>query len=130
MLTKSSKIKRASFGPAKRPGTFGEWVPRLRIGSRINPSRTAVGPAYLAARAQPEGDKLLVGVQAADGDDSGSIGNRLESALQKTAQSGFAIATGEWYDGPNAIDSALSAGRASAMRSTAAARRTGFRGTG
>lgn len=61
----------------------------------MNLSRTALRPAYLGARRQPEGDKLLVGVQAEEGDDSRSIGNRLESVLQETAERGCAIATAQ-----------------------------------
>src|SRR5579864_7531613 len=78
-------------------------VSRLEIGSRMNLSRTAVGRAYLAALDQPERDTLLAGLQTAEGDDWGSIGSRLKSALQDTIERGFAIATGEWYDGLNAI---------------------------
>jgi IclR family transcriptional regulator, positive regulator for flagellar biogenesis len=78
-------------------------VSRLEIGSRMNLSRTAVGRAYLAALAEPERDKLLIGLQAAEGDDWSHVGSRLESALQETLEQGFAIATGEWYNGLNAI---------------------------
>ncbi|AXE92907.1 IclR family transcriptional regulator [Paraburkholderia terricola] len=78
-------------------------VSRLEIGSRMNLSRTAIGRAYLAALAEPEREKLLIGLQAAEGDDWGHVGSRLESALQETIEQGFAIATGEWHDGLNAI---------------------------
>jgi DNA-binding IclR family transcriptional regulator len=78
-------------------------VSRLEIGSRMNLSRTAIGRAYLAALEAPEREKLLIGLQAAEGDDWGHVGSRLESALQETIERGFAIATGEWYDGLNAI---------------------------
>ncbi|VVD28051.1 IclR family transcriptional regulator [Paraburkholderia dioscoreae] len=78
-------------------------VSRLEIGSRMNLSRTAIGRAYLAALEAPEREKLLIGLQAAEGDDWGHVGNRLDSALQETMERGFAIATGEWYDGLNAI---------------------------
>ncbi|ABE30070.1 bacterial transcriptional regulator family protein [Paraburkholderia xenovorans LB400] len=78
-------------------------VSRLEIGSRMNLSRTAIGRAYLAALEAPEREKLLIGLQAAEGDDWGHVGNRLDSALQETIERGFAIATGEWYDGLNAI---------------------------
>ncbi len=78
-------------------------VSRLEIGSRMNLSRTAVGRAYLAALAEPEREKLLIGLQAAEGDDWGHISSRLQNALQETQEQGFAIATGEWYDGLNAI---------------------------
>jgi DNA-binding IclR family transcriptional regulator len=78
-------------------------VSRLEIGSRMNLSRTAIGRAYLAALEAPEREKLLIGLQAAEGDDWGHVGSRLDSALQDTIEQGFAIATGEWYDGLNAI---------------------------
>lgn len=78
-------------------------VSRLEIGSRMNLSRTAIGRAYLAALAEPEREKLLIGLQAAEGDDWGHVGSHLESALRDTMERGFAIATGEWYDGLNAI---------------------------
>ncbi|ACD15991.1 transcriptional regulator, IclR family [Paraburkholderia phytofirmans PsJN] len=78
-------------------------VSRLEIGSRMNLSRTAIGRAYLAALEEPEREKLLIGLQAAEGDDWGHVGSRLDNALQETIERGFAIATGEWYDGLNAI---------------------------
>jgi len=78
-------------------------VSRLEIGSRMSLARTAVGRAYLSALAEPEREKLLIGLQAAEGDDWGHIGSRLTTALRETAEQGFAIATGEWYDGLNAI---------------------------
>ncbi|WP_144112498.1 IclR family transcriptional regulator [Paraburkholderia sp. BCC1886] len=78
-------------------------VSRLEIGSRMNLTRTAIGRAYLAALAEPEREKLLIGLQAAEGDDWGHVGSHLESALRDTMERGFAIATGEWYDGLNAI---------------------------
>ena len=130
MLTKSSKIKEGFFGRQNVPTRIGELASRLEIGSRMILSRTAVHPAYLAARKHPEGDKLLVGVQAEEGDDSRSIGDRLESVLQETAERGFAIVTGQRCDGLTALDPALPASRTSAMRSTAAARQTGVQGTG
>jgi DNA-binding IclR family transcriptional regulator len=37
-------------------------VSRLEIGSRMNLSRTAVGRAYLSALAEPEREKLLIGL--------------------------------------------------------------------
>jgi IclR family transcriptional regulator, positive regulator for flagellar biogenesis len=80
-------------------------VSRLEIGSRMNLSRTAVGRAYLSALAEPDREKLLIGLQTAEGDDWGHVGSRLTSALRETAEQGFAIATGEWYNGLNAIAS-------------------------
>lgn len=78
-------------------------VSRLEIGSRMNMSRTAVGRAYLAALGETERNKLLTGLQAAEGDDWGHVSGRIETALHETAANGFAIATGEWHDGLNAI---------------------------
>src|ERR1700761_5597042 len=78
-------------------------VSRLEVGSRGDLSPTAVGRAYLAVLTEPEREKLLLGLQAAEGDDWGHISNRLQQALQETAAHGFAIATGEWHDGLNAI---------------------------
>jgi DNA-binding IclR family transcriptional regulator len=66
-------------------------------------SAVLVGRAYLAVLTEPERQKLLIGLQASEGDDWGHISNRLESALHETIAQGFAIATGEWYDGLNAI---------------------------
>ncbi|MBT2792322.1 IclR family transcriptional regulator [Paraburkholderia strydomiana] len=78
-------------------------VSRLEVGARMSLSRTAIGRAYLAALDEPERMKLLTGLQAAEGDDWGHVGGRLETALQETMERGFAIATGEWHDGLNAI---------------------------
>jgi DNA-binding IclR family transcriptional regulator len=78
-------------------------VSRLEVGSRIDMPRTAVGRAYLAALDAPERDKMLVALQAATGDDWALIGGRLDAALQETATQGFAIATGEWHEGLNAV---------------------------
>jgi DNA-binding IclR family transcriptional regulator len=78
-------------------------VSRLEVGARMSLSRTAIGRAYLAALDEPERTKLLTGLQAAEGDDWGHVGGRLETALQETMERGFAIATGEWHDGLNAI---------------------------
>ncbi|RFU48040.1 IclR family transcriptional regulator [Paraburkholderia sp. DHOC27] len=78
-------------------------VSRLDVGSRMNLSRTAVGRAYLAVLAPGERESLMLGLQAAEGDDWGYISARLENALHEISAQGFAIATGEWYDGLNAI---------------------------
>ncbi|MGF6754654.1 IclR family transcriptional regulator [Paraburkholderia sp. GAS42] len=78
-------------------------VSRLEVGSRMDMCRTAVGRAYLAALSDAERDKLLTGVQAATGDDWGHLSNRLHTALQETAEQGYAIAVGEWHEGLNAI---------------------------
>ncbi|ASL42653.1 HTH-type transcriptional regulator TsaQ1/TsaQ2 [Burkholderia sp. AD24] len=78
-------------------------VSRLEIGSRMNLSRTAIGRAYLAALAPADRDKLLIGLQAAEGDDWSHVGTRLDAALEDTIERGYAIATGEWHNGLNAI---------------------------
>ena len=78
-------------------------VSRLDIGSRMNLSRTAVGRAYMAVLEEPERQLLLLGLQAAEGDDWGHISGRLEEALRDTTAHGFAISTGEWHDALNAI---------------------------
>ncbi|ALE54365.1 MAG: IclR family transcriptional regulator [Paraburkholderia graminis] len=78
-------------------------VSRLEVGARMSLSRTAIGRAYLAALDEPDRAKLLTGLQAAEGDDWGHVGGPLETALQETIERGFAVATGEWYDGLNAI---------------------------
>ncbi|MDE1184587.1 IclR family transcriptional regulator [Paraburkholderia sp.] len=78
-------------------------VSRLEVGSRMDLSRTAVGRAYLAALSESDRESLLIGLQAAEGDEWGLVSNRLESALHETAAQGFAIATGEWHGGLNAI---------------------------
>ncbi|HEX7935828.1 MAG TPA: IclR family transcriptional regulator [Paraburkholderia sp.] len=78
-------------------------VSRLEIGARMNLSRTAIGRAYLAALDKAERDKLLTGLQAAEGDDWGNVSGQLDNALQETIERGFAVATGEWHDGLNAI---------------------------
>ncbi|WP_027212149.1 IclR family transcriptional regulator [Burkholderia sp. WSM2232] len=78
-------------------------VSRLEVGARMSLSRTAIGRAYLAALDEADRAKLLTGLQAAEGDDWGHVGGRLETALEETIERGFAVATGEWYDGLNAI---------------------------
>ncbi|MGF6902996.1 IclR family transcriptional regulator [Paraburkholderia sp. GAS348] len=80
-------------------------VSRLEIGSRMNLSRTAVGRAYLSALTDPEREKLLTGLQAAEGEDWGHVSSRLACALRETAEQGFAITAGEWHEGLNAIAS-------------------------
>ncbi|GLU32521.1 IclR family transcriptional regulator [Trinickia caryophylli] len=78
-------------------------VSRLEIGSRMDLTRTAVGRAYLGVLAEPERDALMSGLQAAAGDDWPHIHARLAPALAETQANGYAIATGEWYEGLNAI---------------------------
>ncbi|CAB3770713.1 IclR family transcriptional regulator [Paraburkholderia humisilvae] len=82
-------------------------VSRLDVGSRMDVARTAVGRAYLCALDAAERRQLLIGLQAAAGDDWASLGGRLDSAMRETAERGFAIAIGEWYEGLNAIATAF-----------------------
>lgn len=78
-------------------------VSRLEIGGRMDLSRTAVGRAYLAALA--EGDRrLLIGsLQTASGDDWPTIAGGLQQGLDEALRFGFAISTGEWHHGLNAV---------------------------
>lgn len=78
-------------------------VSRLEIGSRMDLTRTAVGRAYLAALAEPEREALMAGLQVAAGDEWPHMHARLVQALAEIDADGFAIATGEWYEGLNAI---------------------------
>lgn len=78
-------------------------VSRLEVGSRMDLTRTAVGRAYLAVLAEPDRAALMAGLQAASGDDWPHLHARLAGALEDTRANGFAIATGEWYEGLNAI---------------------------
>ncbi|WP_118179844.1 IclR family transcriptional regulator [Paraburkholderia phosphatilytica] len=78
-------------------------VSRLEVGSRMDMCRTAVGRAYLGALEAPERQQLLAGLQSAAGHDWGHIIARVKESLDETRTLGFAIATGEWYDGLNAI---------------------------
>ncbi|RDU96990.1 IclR family transcriptional regulator [Trinickia dinghuensis] len=78
-------------------------VSRLEVGSRVNLVRTAVGRAYLAALSETDRAALLVGLQAASGDDWPHIHARLAGSLEETRELGFAIVTGEWYSELNAI---------------------------
>ena len=78
-------------------------VSRLEIGSRLDLTRTAVGRAYLAALAEPQRAELMAGLHVAHGDDWPHVHARLQSALAETRANGFALATGEWFEGVNAI---------------------------
>lgn len=78
-------------------------VSRLEVGSRMDLARTAVGRAYLAVLAEPERATLLAGLQSASGDDWPHLHARLAGALEQTRENGYAIATGEWFDGLNAV---------------------------
>jgi DNA-binding IclR family transcriptional regulator len=78
-------------------------VSRLEVGSRMDLTRTAVGRAYLAALEPADRDALLAGLQAASGDDWPHTHARVVKGLEETRANGFAIATGEWHEGLNAI---------------------------
>jgi IclR family transcriptional regulator, positive regulator for flagellar biogenesis len=78
-------------------------VSRLEVGSRIDLCRTAVGRAYLSALEAPEREQLFASIQSASGHDWGHIVAHVKASLEETRTQGFAIATGEWYDGLNAI---------------------------
>lgn len=78
-------------------------VSRLEIGSRLDLTRTAAGRAYLAALGTPERDALMAGLQVAAGDDWPHLHARLEHTIAQTQKDGFAVETGEWYEGLNAI---------------------------
>ncbi len=82
-------------------------VSRLDVGSRISLGRTAVGRAYLAALPPAERDTLIACLRATEGDDGWPLTGRIDSALQSIAEQGYAIATGEWYAGLNAIAAAF-----------------------
>jgi DNA-binding IclR family transcriptional regulator len=82
-------------------------VSRLDVGSRMDVARTAVGRAYLCALDAAERRQLLLGLQAATGDDWASLSGRLDAAMRETAERGFSIALGEWYEGLNAIATAF-----------------------
>jgi DNA-binding IclR family transcriptional regulator len=78
-------------------------VSRLEIGSRMDLTRTAAGHAYLAALTAPQREALMTGVQAAAGDDWPHVHARVAHALTQTDKNGFAIETGAWSAGLNAI---------------------------
>jgi IclR family transcriptional regulator, positive regulator for flagellar biogenesis len=78
-------------------------VSRLEVGSRIDMARTAVGRAYLAVLAEPDRQSLVGALQIASGDDWPSVNSGLESGLNDALRMGFAIATGEWHKGLNAV---------------------------
>ena len=78
-------------------------VSRLEVGSRVDLTRTAAGHAYLAALAGTERDTLMAGMQVAAGADWPHVHARVVHALAKTQKNGFAIETGDWYEGLNAI---------------------------
>lgn len=78
-------------------------VSRLEVGSRMDIARTAVGRAYLAVLTEAERNGLMAGLQAVSGDQWPQLHARLSAALDETRAQGFAIATGEWHEGLNAI---------------------------
>ena len=78
-------------------------VSRLEVGARMDMCRTAVGRAYLAALSKPDLHTLLIGLQAAAGDEWAHMASRLDDALRDTTANGYAIATGEWHEHLNAV---------------------------
>lgn len=80
-------------------------VSRLDVGARIDMARTAVGRAYLAALTEPERKSLLQSLQVASGDDWPSVNDGLKPGLEEALRVGFAISTGEWQKGLNAVAS-------------------------
>ncbi|WP_176081889.1 IclR family transcriptional regulator [Paraburkholderia tropica] len=78
-------------------------VSRLEVGARIDMSRTAVGRAYLVSLEAAECAELTSALQAAAGNDWGFVSSRLDAALAETAEQGYGMAIGEWYEGLNAI---------------------------
>ncbi|WP_206952724.1 IclR family transcriptional regulator [Trinickia acidisoli] len=78
-------------------------VSRLEVGSRMDLTRTAVGPAYLAVLPEPERAALMAALQAASGDDWPHIHARLATSLEDARALDFTIAAGEWYTELNAI---------------------------
>ncbi len=78
-------------------------VSRLEVGARMDLGRTAVGRAYLAALGETERDSLLESLRIASGDDWPSIDSGLKPGLEDALLRGFAISTGEWHHGLNAV---------------------------
>jgi DNA-binding IclR family transcriptional regulator len=78
-------------------------VSRLELGSQMDLGRTAVGCAYLAALSEGDRAGLLDSLRIASGDDWLRIGEDLKPVLEDAMRYGFAIATGEWHYGLNAI---------------------------
>ena len=78
-------------------------VSRLEVGSRMDLGRTAVGRAYLAALGEPDRAGLLDSLRTASGDDWPSIDGSLKPGLEDAVRRGFAISTGEWHQGLNAV---------------------------
>jgi DNA-binding IclR family transcriptional regulator len=78
-------------------------VSRLEVGGRMDLSRTAVGRAYLAALAESDRRSLIGSLQTASGDDWPTIAGGLQQGLDEALRLGFAISTGEWHHGLNAV---------------------------
>lgn len=78
-------------------------VSRLEVGGRIDLCRTAVGRAYLSVLPPAERQTLIASVQTAAGDDWPSIIGGLQTGLDAARTLGFAISTGEWHHGLNAV---------------------------
>ncbi|MDR5750078.1 MULTISPECIES: IclR family transcriptional regulator [unclassified Caballeronia] len=78
-------------------------VSRLEVGGRMDLCRTAVGRAYLAVLTQSERQTLIASVQTASGDDWPTVAGGLQTGLDDMRRLGFAISTGEWHHGLNAV---------------------------
>jgi DNA-binding IclR family transcriptional regulator len=65
--------------------------------------RTAVGRAYLAALGEHDRKTLLQSLQVASGDDWPTVNEGLQIGLDEALRVGFAISTGEWHKGLNAV---------------------------
>ena len=103
-------------------------APRNRL-LRIESEPHRHRPRLSRGARRAEREELLIGLQAAEGDDWGR-GSRLDAALEDTIERGYAIATGEWHNGMNAIALGFTGPSASAMRSIAVAPPPSVRATG
>jgi DNA-binding IclR family transcriptional regulator len=78
-------------------------VSRLEVGARMDMGRTAVGRAYLAVLGEHDRRTILQSLQTASGDDWPSVNEGLQPSLDDALRVGFAISTGEWHKGLNAV---------------------------
>lgn len=87
---------------AIRPRT-AVLVSRLEVGGRMDLARTSIGRAYLSVLSPADRQALLASLQTASGDDWPAVHSGLQSGLDEARQLGFAISTGEWHHGLNAV---------------------------
>jgi len=78
-------------------------VSNLEVGARMDLGRTAVGRAYLASIHQADRDGLLESLRIATGNDWPSVISGLKTGLEDAIRQGFALSTGEWHRGVNAV---------------------------